>query len=156
MVYKWVSGYRTSVNAQEAGEIMDRLAREGNLTPQALVDEARPEESPLHKGFEWDDARAAEKYRRAQAVTMIRAVVVSESDVSEAGSEEVKVKVFNLPERGTSYESLKTILVDEEKTDSLMARALAELRTYKAKYSQIEKLSKLMLAIDETLKEIGA
>lgn len=153
MVYKWVSGYRTSVNAQEAGEIMDRLAREGNLTPQALVDEARPEESPLHKGFDWDDASAAEKYRRAQAVTMIRAVVVSESEIMDEGSADVKVKVFNLPQKGTSYESLKTILVDEEKSDSLIDRALAELRTYREKYSQLERLSKLMTVIDETLKE---
>lgn len=153
MVYKWVSGYRTSVNAQDAGEIMDRLAKKGKLTPQALVDEARPEDSPLHKGFEWDDTKAAENYRKVQAVTMIRAVVVSESEIIEEGSSDVKVKVFNLPERGTSYESLKTILVDEEKTDSLMARALAELRTYREKYASLEKLTRLMGVIDEILEE---
>lgn len=156
MVYKWMSGYRSSVKAQDAGEIMDRLAREGNLTPQALVDEARPEDSPIHNGFEWDDAKAAEKYRRAQAVTMIRAVVVSESDIFDEGSADVKVKVFNLPERGTSYESLKTILIDEEKSDSLMGRALAELRSYREKYSQLDRLSKLMSVIDKTLMEEGA
>ena len=154
MVYRWMNGYRSSVKAQDAGEIMQRLADGGRLTPQALVDEARPEDSPIHKGFEWDDAKAAEKYRRAQAVTMIRAVVVSESEIFNEGSGDVRVKVFNLPERGANYESLKTILVDEVKTNSLLDRALSELRTYREKYSQIDRLSKVMAAIDETLEAI--
>ena len=154
MVYKWADGFRTSVKAQDAGEIMERLAREGNLTPQAVVDEARPETSPLHKGFEWDDALAAEKYRKVQATSMIRAVVVSEAEIFDNGTEQAVVKVFNLPEKGTSYESLKTILIDEVKTESLLDRALSELRTYRQKYSQLERLSKVMSAIDEVLEAI--
>ena len=71
---KWMTGFRCSVKAEVAGEVMQRLESEGRLTPANLVDEARPEESPMHKAFEWDDAKAAENYRRQQATQMMSSV----------------------------------------------------------------------------------
>ena len=150
---KWVAGFRCSVKAEIAGEVMQRLESEGRLTPANLVEEARPEESPMHKAFEWDDAKAAENYRKQQATQMIRAIVVRESDVVSGGSESVQVKVFNQPEKGGVYESLMTILLDEEKSGSLMDKAKAELRTFRIKYSQLERLARLMVEIDEVLEE---
>ena len=150
---KWMTGFRCPVKAQVAGEVMQRLESEGKLTPANLVEEARPEDSPIHKAFEWDDAKAAEIYRRQQATKMIRAIVVREADVVEGGSEEVRVKVFNQTERGNAYESLRTILLDVEKTDDLLDKAKAELRTFRVKYSQLERLSRLMSEIDNVLDE---
>lgn len=149
----WMEGYRTSVKAEDAGLIMKKLEDEGRLTPQDLVDEARPIDSPLHKGFEWDDAKAAENYRRHQASIMIRAIVVRESEVIENGREDVSVKIFNLPEKGGSYESLRAILLDSDKAENLLARAKDELRSFRKKYSQLQRLSQLMSAIDEVLEE---
>lgn len=149
---KWLAGFRCSVKAEVAGQVMQRLESEGRLTPANLVEEARPEESPMHKAFEWDDVKAAENYRRQQATQMIRAIVVRESDVVSGGSEAVQVKVFNQSEKGGVYESLRTILLDEEKSGSLMDKAKAELRTFRAKYSQLERLARLMSEIDEVLE----
>ena len=149
----WMSGYRTSVKAEDAGLIMKKLESEGRLTPQDLVEEARPIDSPIHKGFEWDDAKAAENYRRHQASIMIRAIVVRESEVIENGREDVSVKIFNLAEKGGSYESLRTILLDEDKTENLLARAKEELGYFRKKYSQIQRLSKVISAINEVLSE---
>jgi len=44
----------------------------GKITPEELVQAARDENSPLHHFFEWDDDKAAEKYRLMQARTLIR------------------------------------------------------------------------------------
>lgn len=156
MVYKWMEGFRSSVKAEVAGEVMERLESEGRLTPANLVEEARPVDAPMHRAFEWDDAKAAENYRRQQATQMIRAIVVRESDVIEGGKEAVQVKVFNQPEKGGVYESLRTILLDEEKAGSLMDKAKAELRTFRIKYSQLERLARLMSEIDNVLNEKGA
>lgn len=148
---KWMEGFRCSVKAEVAGAVMQKLESEGRLTPANLVEEARPEDSPMHKAFEWDDAKAAENYRKQQATQMIRAIVVHESDVVEGGNETVQVKVFNQPERGGAYESLKTILLNEEKSELLLDRAKAELRTFRIKYSQLERLTRLMSEIDNVL-----
>lgn len=49
----------------------------GRLTPEAVVDAARPHDSPLHGRFEWDDSIAGEAYRRQQAHELIRSVRVA-------------------------------------------------------------------------------
>lgn len=46
----------------------------GELTPQIVVDEARPKNAPLHSHFEWDNREAGEAYRRMQAARLIRSV----------------------------------------------------------------------------------
>ena len=50
--------------------------RQGRLDPQSVVAAARNKKSPLHKQFEWDDTKAAEKYRLEQARELIRLVRV--------------------------------------------------------------------------------
>lgn len=48
---------------------LEDLARQHNgaVTPQEVVEAARPETSPLHDYFEWNDNEAAQKYRLTQA-----------------------------------------------------------------------------------------
>ena len=53
----------------------------GLLRPQAVVDAARPEDSPLHGAFCWDDTEAARLYRLDQAQRLIRSFKIEiESD----------------------------------------------------------------------------
>ena len=65
------------VDAQTAGSELDRIRRrDGTIRPAAVVDEARPEEAPLHRAFEWRDPVAAEQWREHQASTLIKVVRV--------------------------------------------------------------------------------
>ena len=50
--------------------------RRGRLTPEQIVDEARPEDSILHPCFEWDDSKAAESWRIEQARDLIKRVKI--------------------------------------------------------------------------------
>jgi len=61
----------------DAATIRKRLARisglnGGRLTPDAIVDDAKSHDSPLHEHFEWDDSVAAGKFRIDQARGLIR------------------------------------------------------------------------------------
>lgn len=53
---------------------INRLAKQndGKITPLQLVEAAQDTDSPLHGYFEWDDTEAAQKYREAQARTLLR------------------------------------------------------------------------------------
>jgi hypothetical protein len=65
------------IDAQTAGSELDRIRqRDGTIIPAVVVDEARPEEAPLHPAFEWRDSVAAENYRQHQASTLIKVVRV--------------------------------------------------------------------------------
>jgi hypothetical protein len=53
---------------------LDKLyKKEGMITPASILDSARAATSPLHGFFEWDDAKAGEKWRLTQAMEMIMA-----------------------------------------------------------------------------------
>lgn len=75
--FKFSTDRGYGVSADVAGRELDRINRlHGKVTSAAVVDEARPDDAPLHPAFEWDDAKAAERFRLNQASTLIRAVVV--------------------------------------------------------------------------------
>jgi len=77
MSYSWRKGSRFKVKPDVAGEALNQIyERDGKITPQAVVDDARPISSPLHEGFEWDNWKAAEHYRERQARAMIRNIEI--------------------------------------------------------------------------------
>ena len=80
-VYEWKSNYSdTSVPAQKVGERLEELSEEyGGVTPQILLDDSRPVTAVCHPLYEWDDAKAAEKYRLRQSGDIIRNLVVVEA-----------------------------------------------------------------------------
>jgi hypothetical protein len=55
-------------------KVLERLAREGDLSPERVVEEAESKDSPLHGLFEWDDEKAAHAHRLQQARSLIRSV----------------------------------------------------------------------------------
>lgn len=70
-------GPLSNEQANALGEELERMAVEGvAATPEAVVERARDASSPIHDLFEWNDARAADKYRLHQARTSIAAIVV--------------------------------------------------------------------------------
>lgn len=56
--------------------LMDIHNRRGRLDPEIVIEEATPEESPLHGSFEWDDSRAGDLYRLVQARILIKKVKI--------------------------------------------------------------------------------
>ena len=94
--YKFRNGWRVAgVDAQTVGDELRRIYDDnGELTAPLVVDEARPDDAPLHPAFEWNDEIAAELHREHQARTMIRSVEIIRNDethpsfvhVSSAGS----------------------------------------------------------------------
>jgi len=71
---------------EEQTQELDRIyQRDGVLIPAVVVDEARPEDAPLHPSFTWDDGIAAEEWRRQEARRIIRLhrIVIEPSGVTE-------------------------------------------------------------------------
>jgi len=68
----------------EVQKVLEHLLEQnGEITPSALVAEARPETSPIHTAFEWDDVKAGDQYRLWQARQWIRRVEVIIEDRPE-------------------------------------------------------------------------
>ena len=59
----------TTEAKMKATEAVREIAERNNgiITPDLILEEARPKKSPLHRFFCWDNSKAADEYRRIQA-----------------------------------------------------------------------------------------
>ena len=144
MIYKWKVAGLMPVDAQTAGEELNRIyTKNGALNPSDIVDESRPEDAPLHDCFEWRDDVAAEKYRELQAQAIVRAIVAVNEDVSKPESVRAFVHVRN------TYEPISVVVNDAEKMQEVLQTALRELAAFRRKYETLSELAPVFRAIDE-------
>lgn len=121
--------------------------RDGKLTPEIIVDEARDLTAPLHSFFTWNDGEAAELYRRWEARKLIASVAV----VYDGAKERTAVRAFVSltdadDERG--YYGMARVLSDNELRSQMLADALAEVKQWRERYQHLEELAKIFHAID--------
>lgn len=74
-----------------AEHLQDIYEDRGTITPQMVVDTARPDEHPLHPHFEWDDTVAGELYRCNQAARMIRKITIT---TTSSGGQQVATRAW--------------------------------------------------------------
>lgn len=124
--------------------------RHGELTPQIVVDEARPEGAPLHDRFEWDDSIAGEKYRLIQAQQLIRVV---RSEYTTPGSDEKKfIRTFSslheASEDGTQqgYAPTEEILENPMTRKLLLRNMERDIAVLKRRYSHLTEFAEMMQA----------
>lgn len=150
MIYQWKQQAAISLEAQVAGDCLEalRIHNNGHLTPRAVVDAARPEDSPLHPAFEWSDKKAAEAFREDQARYVLRQITV----VIENGDNPKPVRAFlNVIEGDEShYTSRAVVLSDADLRKQVLHRAWLELRAFREKYREYEELATVHSAIDQT------
>lgn len=127
----------------DAQRVADEIGND-KITPQKMVEKARNEQSELHKCFEWNDTVAAEKYRLQQAKIVLSMLVFKPKT-----EEEQPVRIFSLTTEKSVYQPTKQFLVQADEYQDLLKRALAELETFKRKYSTLSELEEVFKAIGE-------
>ena len=121
--------------------------KHGELTPQIVVDEARPKDAPLHDRFEWDDAIAGEKYRRVQGAQLIRVVRI---EITTPNSDEKKfIRAFSsLHESGDSdrqgYAPTEEILENEITRKILLGNMQRDIAQLKKRYGHLVEFAETM------------
>ncbi len=125
----------------------------GKLRPQAVVDAARDEDSPLHNAFCWDDTEAARLYRLDQAQRLIRRFKIV---IEEPKGKPIEVPVFisvSTDREGgckaeNPYRFAEDVAKDEDLTAVAVHDALELLRSIKERYSYLKQLRDIWEAID--------
>lgn len=147
MVFAWKLPGVIPVDAQTAGDELSRIyKRDGGIDPKTVVDESREEGAPLHRCFEWDDAEAAEKYRRSQAMHVIRSITV----VSEAMADDAPptvIRAFVNTKSSPNYEPIQTVISSPDKYQVLLEQAKKDMRYFVQKYNVLSDSSALSMVI---------
>lgn len=137
--YAWSKGY--AVNAQIVGEWIEAL---NDKSPSGIVAAAESMNSPVHDLFEWDDSKAAARYRLTQAAVMRKSLTV---EIINEKKEPTFVVAFIAAEnRGQVVPILEASaqeLTDEEN------RCLSMMRRFKNRYSGLNIARNVIVAIDE-------
>jgi hypothetical protein len=140
-------------------EELRQLEREGRLLPDDVIERARPEDSPLHSHFEWNDGEAARQYRRVQAARLIRTVKLEIITTTITLSVPAYVRDSSLGTRPSEYLAFARVRADEEKQRALLidemkrvGYAVKRARTLAIAFG----LSDRIVAIDELAASIIA
>jgi hypothetical protein len=145
---------------QKTADIIREIAESngGEITPEIVLDAARPKDSPLHNHFCWSNSKAAEQYRLIQASCLIRRIKVTieardettvrirefacvHSDGDDTGEGEQK------PSRGI-YVNVKTAMGVESYRDQIMADCKRDVETFRRKYAALREAEKIIEAME--------
>lgn len=140
---KWKSGCRISADAQKVAD--EILAIGESATTAQILDKARDERTELHKCFDWNDAEAAEKWRLQQARHIVCNLVIKEKN----DTPKPEVRVFFKTDNDSGYKPTVLIMQDKDEYQKLLARALAELNSFRIKYKTLTELDGVFNAIDQ-------
>jgi len=145
---------RPAVAEKEFARITER---HGELTAEAIVSEARNRRNPLHQDFEWNDGKAAEKFRLQQAGDMMRALRIEYlTDRGQKVNTRLLINVAETKDSGTSYHHIKVVLSDREMRERAVDAALARLLAVKREYEHLKELADVFRAIERVAKKRGA
>ena len=123
----------------------------GRITPEAVVEDARDPESPLHDLFLWDDTEAAHQYRLSQARGVIRSIKV---DI-RVDRRTVSTVKYVRDESANSHQGY--VAVAKLRTESELARATvqAELKQVRARLQRARDIADV-LGLTEELEALLA
>ena len=124
-------------------KVHEEIEKIDEITPENIVSRARDKNSELHKCFEWDDTKAAGKYRLWQARNICANLIIVERE-----TEEQQPRAFYVAGQNESYQPIQTILRDEDSYQKLLTRAKAELKSFKQKYSMLKELQQIFDLIE--------
>jgi hypothetical protein len=102
----------------------------GKITQEVVIEEARNPESPLHPYFEWDDSRAAQKYREAQALQLMLASKMVAYLNQETSHEHIRVRRWLSPFRGEGFRMRLDVLKDAEMRRAQITRKISQLKSW--------------------------
>lgn len=143
-------------DAQKVAEEIFSISDEP--TKEQVVEKARDESTELHSMFEWDDAIAGEKWRGEQARKILHNLKVTfvkseEDDLPPVLTMKPVRMFYGNPSGGSGFVSTVKIMSDKTMYEQLLARAKAELQSFKNKYNILKELKPVFEMIDKISQE---
>jgi hypothetical protein len=150
--FKAAEGSRlTDHDARRIGPELARIhERDGVLRADAVVDVAKSPRSRLHKFFEWDVQRAAEKHWLTTAGQLIRSIKIEVITSTREAPREVRAFV-KLDRSIRGYTPMTEVLKNDDYIAMMLSRALAEFETWKKRYENIASFTDTFRGINGVL-----
>lgn len=146
LTYVFTEGSRIAgVTAQIVGERLAILTEKyGMIQPRDVVQDAKPVTSPLHKAFEWDNTKAAQAHREAQARNLITSFRIVTPSIEVNGAMTAQ-RVFVNAKVGAKqgYITTARAMGDPELRAQVLGEAKKELGVWRTRYNELQALAEL-------------
>jgi hypothetical protein len=155
-----------AANKPKASDAIRELAeKHGQLTPEIVLEAAKPKTSPLHRFFQWDNTKAAAQYRLVQAACLIRRIKVTYQTADE---KTVRVRAFvNVtperrecadedPDAGTRgiYVSTHDAMTSDHYRAQVLQQCKSDVETFRRKWTALNEASDIIAAMEKFTIEI--
>ncbi len=127
--------------------VRDIYQKHGDLTPELYVEEATPDDSPLHGTLPWDDAEAAKAHRLHVAGGIIRSLKIAYGTDKEGRKkttrEYLSVTHQDDPDR-RSYVPVEEIVLDDFQLQLVLREAERAWKQFRAKYGHLQEFAEIV------------
>jgi hypothetical protein len=139
-------------DAETIGARITALATTGELTPERVVEDARPADSPTHRFFEWNDAAAAEKYRVGQAKHYMANIYVVRAEAREPirADELLRLAPAERHAQGSR------VVASVQREEDLVREAREELARWRERFDTCPPLRPAAILVREALETLEA
>ena len=133
-----------------ASKCYEEITALESITPEAIVNYARDENTELHKCFQWDDAIAAESWRKQQARMIVTSLTVV---VQKSETEKQAYRLIEHDDTVKEYKPVVFTVRNDDEYSRLLKQAKAELAQFKLRYKKISELAEVIEEIEKVLNE---
>jgi len=147
--------------AEEVIEELEKIAKndvDGLIQPEAVIDAAYDEASPLHKHFEWDDSEAGHAWRLHQARMLVAKVRIVKIDQGPRYVNVVIQRAEGGQRRG--YIQTERAVADPDLYEQVVREAAKGMRAYQIRLNAFDKardaardLGKAIEKLKKTVKD---
>jgi len=142
--------FRKKADAQKVAEEIYALGEHPET--EEILDMARDEHKEMHKLIEWDDTKAAEKYRLKQVADVMHDLHIVEIGLNKEKKPDkvgVPLRMYHNLKGETGYRPITLIVQDASLHEKLLMTAKSELQAFMVKYSILTELEPVFKAIRE-------
>jgi hypothetical protein len=125
-------------------EIVNEIYKDfGEVRPSELIKRARPENSPAHNAFEWDDKKGGHEYRLIQARYYIRQVKIIYPDRTERLIHVPKIEDSSFDDkkpktRENYYKPISVVILNSDEYKLALNETLNRLKAAKYAYNELK------------------
>lgn len=155
--YSWNPSFANPIAHTDINKVIKELKEieevYGDITAEHLIESSKNKKSVLHGYFEWDNEKAADRWRLQQASYLLRRIEVK---VIKDGNP-IMIRAYSLTSAAEALNKnpvYRAVDYDKPNIDFLETSSIGDLKRVRARLSPYDKFNTVVAFIDSAIEEL--